>query len=71
MIAKGKNVDWPEFKPLMTRDRINFGLLVSAQLGHGQVVGPQTYVYPSGYGFLESQLYVLPADLDIMDSLLK
>ena len=70
MIAKGKNVDWPEFKPLMTRNRINFGLLVSANVGY-VTVGPQTYVYPSGYGFLESQLYVLPADLDIMDSLIK
>lgn len=67
-VADGEEIPWPEFMPLIKRNKMNFGLLVSAQ-GQFQALGPASYIYPQGYGFQESAFYVLPKDLDTMSSL--
>lgn len=68
-LAKGVKIPWPEFSSLVSRGKVNAGIMMSARRPDGQVIGAQCHYYPTGYGFYESALYVLPKDLETMDSL--
>lgn len=54
---------WPKFEDLITGNRINAGVLLSAQRPSGQVLGAGSYYYPGSFSFHESALYILPSDL--------
>lgn len=59
----------PKFSLLVKKNKINAGVLVSARRPSGQVIGASCYYYPGAYAFHESAMYVLPRDLEVMDSL--
>lgn len=67
-LASGAVIDWPDFASLADGTTLHAGILVAVQGLGGRNLGAACYYYPP-YGFYESAMYVLPADLDIMSTL--
>ena len=59
----------PKFSSLVKNNKINAGILISARRPDNKVIGASCYYYPGAYAFHESAMYVLPRDLETMDSL--
>lgn len=59
----------PEFSTLLKNNKIKAGILISARRPDGKVIGASCYYYPGAYAFHESAMYILPRDLEVMNSL--
>ena len=68
-ISDGAETPVPKFSSLLKKNKINAGILISARRPSGQTLGASCYYYPGFYAFQESAMYVLPRDLEVMDSL--
>jgi hypothetical protein len=66
-LNNGVKTPWPELSPRVNSKAIRLGILI-AVTRMGKPLGAACYIYPP-YALSESALYVLPQDLQVMNSL--
>lgn|SRR5487761_296571 len=67
-LGDSKKVHWPNLTTLIKGNEIAGGVMISARVAGGQILGGACYYYPP-YRLYESAFYVLPQDLNTMSSL--